>query len=126
MLRSEPRRRVELAEDISVSLQIKDGWAIVRVAGDLDLNTAPILERRLGLAAVLTEPPRVAVELSKVDFCDSSGIGLLVRIWQRLRAAGGQLVLVRPPWHLRRLLHWTGLERFLSIRDSLPAPVPVA
>jgi anti-sigma B factor antagonist len=62
----------------------------------------------------------VALELSGLLFCDSTGLGLLVQTWKRLHPIGGELVLLRPPKHVVQLLERTGLNKLFSQRDALP------
>lgn len=90
-----------------------EGVHVVAVRGELDLHTAPQLEERLeGLDANLL------LDLSGCEFIDSTGIGLIVRTWQRLDAepdgdGGSRLALCGPGDQVRRLLQITGLESSL-------------
>jgi anti-anti-sigma factor len=55
----------------------REGAAIVSVAGELDLSTVPRMES--ALLEQLRQRPAVLVDLSALDFIDSSGIGALIR-----------------------------------------------
>ncbi|GAA1565869.1 hypothetical protein GCM10009678_55990 [Actinomadura kijaniata] len=103
----------------------RGGWLVIEVAGELDIATAPILEDELSQA---TTPVTgrvavtwVALELSGLSFADSSGLNVLIRWWKRLQAGGGNLLLLHPTGRVASLLTITGLDRFLPVRDSLPA-----
>ncbi len=91
----------------------REGVHVVAIRGELDLHTAPQLEERLeGLDA------NVLLDLSGCEFIDSTGIGLIVRTWQRLDAGpdgdgGSHLALCGPGDQVRRLLEITGLESSL-------------
>ena len=117
-----PRRTImEEGDGLEVRMRISDAWVIVQVEGELDLHTVPLLKSRLGLAELLADrPPRVAIDLSRLRFCDSSGLNLLVRTWKLLRSHGGGLLLFRPTPQLRRRLAWTGLDRALGVRSCPP------
>jgi anti-sigma B factor antagonist len=95
-------------------------WVVVTVSGELDLSTAPGLESHLDRVLVRDGPQRVALELSGLLFCDSTGLGLLVHTWKRLQPIGGELVLLRLPKHMVQLLKRTGLDKLFSQRDMLP------
>ncbi|HEY7488543.1 MAG TPA: STAS domain-containing protein [Streptosporangiaceae bacterium] len=101
-------------EPFSVRVRVVQRWVIVAVAGELDVATAPELAThadRLVSAGRL----RVALELSQLTFCDSSGLGVIVGIWRRLRRAGGEFVLVNPQERVVQLLRRTGLEGRLTV-----------
>ncbi|MFB4313880.1 STAS domain-containing protein [Actinomadura sp. 21ATH] len=95
-------------------------WVVVQMDGELDLATAAAFADRVGELISVGRAPRIALEVSRLRFCDSSGINALIRLWKRAAAAGGQVVLVRPPQTLVTVLATTGLDRFLRIRDVLP------
>ncbi|HKG36535.1 MAG TPA: STAS domain-containing protein [Solirubrobacterales bacterium] len=91
-----------------------DGVHTISVRGELDLNTAPELERPLEQA--LADPDaRILLDLSGCEFIDSTGVALVVRSWQRHDAAaagngnGGRLVLCCPGAQVRKLLEITGV-----------------
>jgi len=90
-----------------------EGVYLIAIRGELDLHTAPQLEERLeGLDA------NVILDLSGCEFIDSTGIGLIVRTWQRLEGdadgnGGSRLALCGPGDQVRRLLEITGLESSL-------------
>jgi anti-sigma B factor antagonist len=107
-------------DQLSIQLEVAPDWVVLRVYGELDVASAPLLRADLDLAELMHTPPRIAVECSEVSFCDSSGLGLLAGAWNRLRRAGGDLVLVRPQAQMLRRLRWTGLAERLTIRWALP------
>ena len=63
---------------------------LLKIEGELDANTAP--ELRPALDALIAEhPKRVTVDLSSLSHIDSSGVGALVSLYKRVRAAGGEV-----------------------------------
>jgi anti-sigma B factor antagonist len=75
----------------------------IRVFGEIDLVTAPVLQRHLD--AVIDSPRRaVVIDLAETTFLDARGIGVLVNARKRIGAAGGRLVIRRPPALVRRIL----------------------
>jgi anti-anti-sigma factor len=96
------------------------GYAVVvHVAGEIDFTTADRLRETVGTAVVAAGPPRVVLDLDQVTFCDSSGLGTLVAMWKDTRAAGGDLLVARPPGICKRMLERTGLERHITIAPTL-------
>lgn len=105
----------------SVKSEQLEGVRAVSVVGELDMHTAPQLERELEQA--LADPAAaVMIDLCDCEFIDSTGIALIVRSWQRLdRDAGGdgqgRLVLCSHNHQVRRLLHITGVESQISMHE---------
>src|SRR4029453_609141 len=62
--------------------------------------------------------PRVIVDLSGLDFCDSMGVGVLVTAHGRAMERGGWVRLAAPSGFLRRLLTTLGLTDYLSIHPD--------
>jgi anti-sigma B factor antagonist len=94
------------------------GIRALTVRGELDLNTAPELERALADGG-----EEVLVDLSECEFIDSTGIAVIVRAWQRLdRDAGGEgqgrLVLCCNNHQVQRVLKITGVESSISIHEK--------
>lgn len=90
----------------------------VQVRGELDLVTAPELERLLDQLRYQGHR-RITLDLSRVEFLSAAGLGVFCRADQALRAAGGRLVLTRPTRIAHRILEITGLAATLSIQ-SIP------
>ncbi|GGQ13680.1 STAS domain-containing protein [Streptomyces griseomycini] len=90
---------------------------VLEVAGDLDYTNA----QRLRHAAQETALPpgrRLVVDLSELEFCDSSGITALIAVRNHALATGSEMVLVAVPAGTRRLLHMTGLDQVFDMRDD--------
>lgn len=82
---------------------------VVRVAGEIDLETADQLAEAIDACHGL-----VVVDLGGVTFMDSSGLGTLIRARNRLVDEGGGLVVREVAANVRRLFEVTGLTDFLS------------
>ena len=58
-------------------------------------------------------------DLSRTEFLDSTGLGALVGALKRLRAKDGEMRLVCPEGHVRKVFTITSLDRVFRIHDSL-------
>ena len=95
------------------------GIAVVRAVGDVDISTSGVL--RDGLLRVVTDEEchGLVVNLASVTFIDSTGIGVLVGVWRRVRASSGGLAVAVPSaTQVRRTLDVAGLAKILPIHDS--------
>ena len=108
---------------------LEDGIRAFTVKGELDLNTAPQLEKPLESAVAESNgDSSILIDLSSCEFIDSTGIALIVRAWQQVDRdgdAGGKLVLCCPNDQVQRLLKITGVESSISMHrgreDALSA-----
>ena len=111
-------RQVEL----KVTSRTQGDHTVISVAGEIDLYTAPRLQSQL-TTALSSSPARLVVDMSAVDFCDSTGINVLLRAHRQARERGGELQLAGPGSATRKVLQVTGLESVFTVIDA-PARVP--
>ncbi|WP_369390028.1 STAS domain-containing protein [Streptomyces sp. CG1] len=101
-------------------------WAVLRVSGELDLMTSPILRQRVH-DVVAEGHHSLVVDLSDVFFCDSSGVGVLVAARRLIRSCQGRLRLILPDRgaddgsHVNRVLGALGVRRLFDVRPDLEA-----
>ncbi|MCY0951384.1 STAS domain-containing protein [Streptomyces sp. H27-S2] len=104
-----------------VETEIRDGVIVVRPAGELDVDQAPALRTALlGALAYQGGPADVVVDLSGVDFCDSSGLNVLIRAMLVARESGRGLSLAAPCTQVARLLAVTGADKTFDITPTAP------
>lgn len=94
---------------------------IVALAGEIDLYTAPRLQSALGSALGAEGPVRIVVDMSAVEFCDSTGMNVLLAAYRQASEQGGELALAAPRPSVRKILEVTGLEAVFTIYDDLTA-----
>lgn len=85
-------------------------WTVVEVAGELDLHTSPALRDHV-LGLIEDGTGFLAIDMSKVEFMDSSSLGALVSCLKRLRERDGRLVLIGATGSPKKVLGLTGLDR---------------
>jgi anti-anti-sigma factor len=86
------------------------------VTGEVDLRTADGLEQE-AFAALGSRIGRLVLDFAGVTFCDSSGVAVLVRIYNEGGRRGTRIVLRNVDVHTRRVLEISGLLRVLPIED---------
>jgi anti-anti-sigma factor len=103
--------------ELSVEVRHERGVDIAEVTGDIDVSTVSGLrERLLGLA---DSGQPLIVDLNRVSFIDSAGLGVLVAVARRASQRGGSLhaVCSRPP--TRKLLWMTGVDRRIPLTATV-------
>ncbi|GGN61385.1 anti-sigma factor antagonist [Streptomyces albiflavescens] len=104
------------------------GWAVLRVSGELDLVTSPVLRQRVH-DAVADGRHSLVLDLSEVLFCDSSGVGVLIATRRLIRSCQGRLRLILPAQgaldgsHVNRVLAALGVRRLFDVYPDVPTAV---
>jgi anti-sigma B factor antagonist len=96
----------------------RQGFAIVQVAGELDFFTSPAF--RSCVTGLMDDgASHLIVDFSRLDFIDSSGLGVLVVAARRAASQAVDLALVCPPeGHVERILGVTGLVRAFTVYQT--------
>lgn len=97
---------------LQIGIEFDDGRAVVAVDGEVDAFSADILREELA-ALDAAGHHLVAVDLTAMTFCDSSGLGVLVGAVKRARDGGGGLSLFGAHEHFLKVLRITGLVRIM-------------
>lgn len=105
-----------MVDEFSVKEKRDGETVVVSVVGELDLATAPKLEATLGPLA--RQGKRVLVELGRVTFIDSTGLGLLVTCAERTRSNGGSLSVRASAPNVLRVFEITGLTQALGVESD--------
>jgi anti-sigma B factor antagonist len=98
------------------SVETVDGAVVLHLAGELDLYNAEELRDTLA-GALAQAPSRIVVEMSEVEFVDSTALGVLIEA--RSQRGQSSLLLAAPQLETRRTLQVTGLDRHLPVYDSV-------
>lgn len=95
----------------------RDGEAVVvTLGGELDLASAPELERELREAEA-ANPARVVIDLSGLGFMDSTGLQALLRTRERAHAGAYELALRRGPHQVQRVFELTKTVDAFTFED---------
>ncbi len=108
--------------ELNVSSRSQDDHTVVITSGEIDLYTAPRLHSELAAVIDKSAPAsRIVVDMSGVEFCDSTGMNVLLSCLRHARERGGELELAAPRPAVRKILQVTGLDAVFTITtDPLP------
>ncbi|RMH59178.1 MAG: anti-sigma factor antagonist [Zetaproteobacteria bacterium] len=106
----------------AMEIEQRDRVLIVRLKGRLDANA--VEEIRDQLKAI--DVPQVVMNFSEVSFIDSSGLGLVVLTFRRIREKGGNMTLCGLCPKVRTIFELTRLHRVFDIYDSEELAVAAA
>lgn len=104
--------------DLSVASREEGQFTVVVVNGEIDVYTAPILREKL-VSLISAERFHIVVDMTKVSFLDSTGLGVLVGCMKRLRSHSGTLRLVCAESRILKVFSITGLTQVFPIFETL-------
>ncbi len=95
---------------LTVNRQTTD--AIVRCSGRITSDTAPSLKATV--KPLLSESKRVVLDLTDVNYVDSSGLGAIVGLYISAKCANCHLKVIYSNESLKNLFHITRLDHLLA------------
>lgn len=101
---------------------IRDGDSvIVRLAGELDHYCAQSVRRELDRLISDRSIRWLVLDFSRLQFMDSSGIGVILGRYRQMRDRGGQVGVVNMNGHIARIFHMSGMDRVIRNLDRKEA-----
>ena len=101
--------------DLEVTIARVDDAVTVTVKGEIDLATSTRLNRDLdGALDQEPVPARLRIDLSQVNFMDTSGVAVMLKARRRALEAGARFSVISPSPAIKRLLEITGLASLMA------------
>ncbi|GGX00878.1 anti-sigma factor antagonist [Streptomyces malachitofuscus] len=111
---------MHIAQDpLSVEVTLpREDVALLTVEGYLDVDTATEFQHHL--ANQLHHGRRhFLLDLSAVPFMDSSGMNIILRVYQEARELPGSVHIIAPAPAVRRILDLTGVSITVPVSESV-------
>ena len=107
---------------LQIDVTRREGFTIISPQGEIDFATGPQLKDAITELLVSGEV-NLVVDLLKVDFIESTGLGALIGGRRRAHALQGSLVLVCTEDQMLKIFRITGLDKVFRIHDTVDAAV---
>ena len=111
-----PDREPARPGQLGVEVRRTSDRAIVRLSGELDLASAPLLEREI--EDVRGEEGALVLDLDALEFIDSTGLRLILAEYERTTKGGRGFAVTKGSKQVQRLLEITGVSERLPIIES--------
>ena len=107
-------------EKLSTKIDIseKDKLLVIRLSGCVDHHTARESREKIDSSIVRGRVRCVVLDLSDVEFMDSSGLGLILGRYVRVCDIGGNLILRGISADIMKIIRLAGIEKFIPIEKS--------
>jgi anti-sigma B factor antagonist len=93
---------------------LENGMPLIELEGEVDVYTAPQLKQQM-IQLLEAGTKQMAVDLTKVEYLDSTALGVLIGGLKRMRERDGNLALICPSPRIRRVFEITGLDKIFDI-----------
>ena len=93
----------------------KDEILTVTLLGEIDHHSAVRVRTEIDEKISSFRPKRTVIDLSKIEFMDSSGLGLIMGRYMKMQAIGGTLILKNPNERMIKIFKLAGLEKIVNI-----------
>jgi anti-sigma B factor antagonist len=107
-------KNIELKID---SVKVND-YTVIRLEGEVDVYSAPLLREEI-IKQVERGEYKLVVDLEKVNFLDSTGLGVLVGGLKRVKPNDGELGIICNQDKILRIFRITGLDKIFPIFDNI-------
>ena len=88
---------------------------VVSLSGEIDHHNAAALRGGIDRLIYEQRPSKMVLDLEKIDFMDSSGLGLIMGRYSLLREFGGELAVRNPNEGVLKICKLAGMERMIRI-----------
>ena len=104
--------------NFDLEIETEGSSALIRIRGDLDLQVVDQVTEALARIES-ANPVLLVIDLSRLSFMDSSGMGAVAAAHVRALEAGRRFAIVRPPGGVRQAFDRTRLNEVITITDDL-------
>ncbi len=101
-----------------LDVSVDDGVLTARLCGELDHHGAVAVRTLIDAEAVRLSPKSMVLDLSALDFMDSSGLGLVMGRYALMQRSGGEFSVVGANERVMKIFNLAGLERKVNIKGA--------
>ena len=110
--------------ELSLDSHADGPFEILKVGGEIDVYTAPRLREAI-VTAIEAGRTRLVIDVEKVEFLDSTGLGVLVGALKKVRADGGTLDIVCTQQRILKIFDITGLDKVFGLHRTVAEAIAV-
>ena len=107
-----------MADDIRLEVDKHPSYTVIRASGYIDISTSPRLRETIHEVAA-DEPPVLILDLSVIEFLDSSALGVILNGWKLMQAQDAVLAVVSSQPRITKIFEITALNLSIQIFPSL-------
>lgn len=103
---------------LEMDLEVKDEVLCIRLEGELDHHTSGQLRERVEASLDENRIRHILLNLQGLRFMDSSGLGVILGRYKRIKNAGGEMVVCAISPSIKRLFEMSGMFKIIRLEES--------
>ncbi len=107
-----------LKKNCKYETKMEDGVVTVILKGEIDHHSAVSVRTDIDALIYEQRPEKTVLDLSEIDFMDSSGLGLIMGRYALMQRIGGELTLKNPNERVIKIFELAGLGRIIKIESE--------
>lgn len=100
-------------------LNYENGILNAKILGDIDHHCAKFVREKIDSSMFKYKPHLVLLDLSAVEFMDSSGLGLILGRYNTASELNAEFRIFSPSASVKRILELAGIERIIKIEGDI-------
>jgi len=101
-----------------IDMNFTDGVLEIKISGEIDHHSAVRIRGEIDEKINELRPPKSVIDLSGIEFMDSSGLGLVMGRYALMQRFQGELSVINPNERVRRIFELAGLDRIIKIEKA--------
>lgn len=101
-----------------MEMRTEKKYLIISLEGELDVENSSSIKDNIR-NRISSEYPNLVIDLTKVNYVDSSGLGTLIALQKDARFNGGALSIVGASDQIRRVMNITNIDKLFELYDTL-------
>lgn len=98
-----------------IRFKVEEDYLLITFSGEIDHHTAEIAREKIDNYYSIKRLKNMIIDLSNINFMDSSGIGLIMGRYKMVSENGGRLYLVNVGERVRKILQISGILKIIDI-----------
>ena len=90
----------------------------IAIRGEIDHHSAKAIREQMDTEIFCHRKPKVILDLSGIDFMDSSGLGLILGRYTKIKDLGALLILKDPTQEIMKILKLAGVDRLIPVKKN--------
>lgn len=94
----------------------------IEILGEIDHHSAAGVREEIDRNIFFYRPEKVVLDLSKIGFMDSSGLGLILGRYTKIKDLGGEMALENPSEEILKILQLAGVDKLFGLKPPNKKP----